>query len=240
MQVPYAAEDIPAGLPPAVSDFLQDQLRKISAALTEPDIFYFQETNIAPTKPQSGDIRLADGTNWNPGAGKNLYRYDATWTPIDRVLARTSAMVEVVNTTTETEVFNYSVYSGVLSTNRGLRITLLGDHLNNSGSGADLTIRVKLGATTLLTFLLYPSTGNIASSASRYTMRLSAEILNISSASIQHANGMLLTDAGATSYNFSAGAEDTTSAKTLSITAQHATANANISFRSQYCFVELL
>lgn len=32
----------------------------------------------APGSPADGDICLADGTSWNPGSGKGLYRYDGT------------------------------------------------------------------------------------------------------------------------------------------------------------------
>lgn len=30
----------------------------------------------APAKPQIGQIVFADGTNWNPSAGRGLYYYD--------------------------------------------------------------------------------------------------------------------------------------------------------------------
>ncbi len=35
----------------------------------------FDVTNVAPAKPREGDLRYADGTNWNPGGGAGLYRY---------------------------------------------------------------------------------------------------------------------------------------------------------------------
>lgn len=31
--------------------------------------------NVAPAKPREGMITGADGTNWNPGAGKGVYAY---------------------------------------------------------------------------------------------------------------------------------------------------------------------
>ena len=32
-------------------------------------------TYVAPTKPQEGELRYADGTHWNPGSGAGLYQY---------------------------------------------------------------------------------------------------------------------------------------------------------------------
>lgn len=37
---------------------------------------------LAPPKPLQGLLAYADGTNWNPGAGKGLYRYDSGWVRI--------------------------------------------------------------------------------------------------------------------------------------------------------------
>jgi hypothetical protein len=35
-----------------------------------------EQTNVAPDKPRNGDIRYADGTNWNPGGtGEGIYAY---------------------------------------------------------------------------------------------------------------------------------------------------------------------
>jgi hypothetical protein len=31
-----------------------------------------------PTKPAQGDIRYADGTGWNPGAGEGIYFYNSS------------------------------------------------------------------------------------------------------------------------------------------------------------------
>lgn len=32
--------------------------------------------HVAPAKPRGGMIRIADGTNWNPGGGRGVYWYD--------------------------------------------------------------------------------------------------------------------------------------------------------------------
>lgn len=38
--------------------------------------------NAPPKRPRNGMIRMADGTNWDPGGGRGYYGYDeasATW-----------------------------------------------------------------------------------------------------------------------------------------------------------------
>jgi hypothetical protein len=36
---------------------------------------YWEPRAAAPVKPREGQIVVADGTNWNPGAGKGAYEY---------------------------------------------------------------------------------------------------------------------------------------------------------------------
>jgi len=58
---------------PAIRLFLVDELRKIAAAST--DGVLLQELNVAPLRPRSGMVVLADGTNWDPGSGQGFYGY---------------------------------------------------------------------------------------------------------------------------------------------------------------------
>lgn len=38
------------------------------------------QLNVAPTKPRSGLVVYADGTNWNPGSGEGIYVFrGAAW-----------------------------------------------------------------------------------------------------------------------------------------------------------------
>jgi len=69
--VPSKAEDIPA--------YLQTELDRISAIISNLADGHFDVSNVAPDKPRTGDIRYADGTNWNPGsAGEGVYIYLST------------------------------------------------------------------------------------------------------------------------------------------------------------------
>lgn len=60
--------------------FLFGELQKISVAITALADGHVDKAHVAPEKPRDGDIRLADGTAWNPGAGQGLYvYYAAAW-----------------------------------------------------------------------------------------------------------------------------------------------------------------
>jgi len=69
--VPSEAEDIPS--------YLQTELDRISAIISNLADGHFDVSNVAPDKPRTGDIRYADGTNWNPGGtGEGVYIYLST------------------------------------------------------------------------------------------------------------------------------------------------------------------
>ena len=68
-QVPAAAEALPA--------FLTTDLAKIAAAVQLLALGHLDASYVAPAKPREGDMRLADGTHWNPGAGAGVYAYYA-------------------------------------------------------------------------------------------------------------------------------------------------------------------
>ena len=69
--MPSKAEDIPA--------YLQTELDRISAIISNLADGHFDVSNVAPDKPRTGDIRYADGTNWNPGStGEGVYTYLST------------------------------------------------------------------------------------------------------------------------------------------------------------------
>jgi hypothetical protein len=55
--------------------YVEDELRKVSAAVALLAAGRLEKTTVAPSKPREGDVRLADGTNWNPGNGAGVYAY---------------------------------------------------------------------------------------------------------------------------------------------------------------------
>jgi hypothetical protein len=58
--------------------FLAYELNKIQTSIAALALGHIDKTHVAPVKPREGDIRFADGTNWNPGSGKGIYFYDGT------------------------------------------------------------------------------------------------------------------------------------------------------------------
>jgi len=59
-----------------INRYMVEELRKISAAINLLALGHLDETHVAPDKPREGDIRLCDGTNWNPlGTGKKFVGY---------------------------------------------------------------------------------------------------------------------------------------------------------------------
>lgn len=75
----YAPETVPS-TPSELPAYLERELFKLKIAIDLLALGHLDRTHVAPTKPRIGDIRLADGTNWNPGAAEGVYcYYNATW-----------------------------------------------------------------------------------------------------------------------------------------------------------------
>jgi putative cell wall-binding protein len=61
-----------------VSEWAWKQLQKIEETLNVgPKIIKLSTSNKEPVKRKDGMVVLADGTNWNPGAGQGYYGYYA-------------------------------------------------------------------------------------------------------------------------------------------------------------------
>lgn len=71
----YAPSPVPSETS-ELARYLSNELSAIQNALMQLAAGHIDVTNVAPTKPREGDIRLADGTNWNPVAlGKRFVGY---------------------------------------------------------------------------------------------------------------------------------------------------------------------
>lgn len=65
----------------AVLRYIQTELQKVQNVIGLLAAGKHEVLYVAPTKPQEADIVYADGTSWNPGAGKGFYYWDgAAWT----------------------------------------------------------------------------------------------------------------------------------------------------------------
>ena len=67
--------------PEELPDYLFSELNRLGDILFNLDTFRLESTHVDPAKPRDGDIRYADGTNWNPGSGgESIYAYfNNTW-----------------------------------------------------------------------------------------------------------------------------------------------------------------
>ena len=75
-----------------LSDYLFNELNRLSDIIFNLDVMRLEQTNKDPKdttigidrgKPRDGDIRYADGTNWNPGSGIGIYAYiGGAWTKL--------------------------------------------------------------------------------------------------------------------------------------------------------------
>lgn len=64
----------------ALALYLEQELLKISNTVIALNDLNLAVTHVAPLRPREGDTRLADGTDWNPGAGKGVYTYyNSVW-----------------------------------------------------------------------------------------------------------------------------------------------------------------
>lgn len=60
--------------------WISSELVRISNALvTSSQKTKLEVATAEPAKPQTGEVILADGTDWNPSNGRGLYYYDAGW-----------------------------------------------------------------------------------------------------------------------------------------------------------------
>lgn len=55
--------------------YLMDELRRLANLVNMLADGQIEETFTVPNKLRNGMIRYADGTSWNPGAGRGVYVY---------------------------------------------------------------------------------------------------------------------------------------------------------------------
>ncbi|MFZ6653785.1 hypothetical protein [Undibacterium sp. TJN19] len=72
--VSYAPGQVPTDAA-EMQRFFSSELQKIAASIAMLSLGHLDKTTVAPIKPRDGDIRYADGSNWNPGSGVGVYYY---------------------------------------------------------------------------------------------------------------------------------------------------------------------
>ena len=176
---------------------------------------------------------------------------DPAWESLTAIESQNRDVAEVEvgpSSVAETTVYSYTVPGGTLSTNRMLRLTAIGDILNNSGGAQSLTVLVKYGATTILTM----ATGsNLSASANRSSMLIQAWISAKAATNAQVAGGNLrINNVGGsgTAADMSVDrnavnnsiAEDSTADKALVVTVQLGASNGSFSAKVYTVQLELI
>ncbi len=65
--------------------YIDSMLLEIRTVLDLVRDGHLDVSNVEPSNPQQGDIRYADGSNWNPGSGgEGIYFYNSSgvWTKL--------------------------------------------------------------------------------------------------------------------------------------------------------------
>lgn len=73
----FEARQVPATTSVAeLAAFVGIEFRRLQQSLaTEQDYAHLRTLHAAPTRPREGMLAVADGTDWDPGAGAGLYIY---------------------------------------------------------------------------------------------------------------------------------------------------------------------
>ena len=160
---------------------------------------------------------------------------------------------DIVNTTTETDLWIYTVPANTLGTNKALRVLIRCDYLNNSAGTANVRFRIYYGATEIVEDL--GATTAIDAARRAYTIdfmlwaRNATNSQNVAGTVLVGAAGLATTGIGnlgddelITNGPFIGinSSEDSTASKVLKVTIAHSVADTNISLRRLYAVIELL
>lgn len=73
----WSATPAPASIE-EVPNWIFRELNRLSDVIFNIDVMRLEPTHVAPVKPRAGDIRYADGTDWNPSGSAGIHWYDGT------------------------------------------------------------------------------------------------------------------------------------------------------------------
>jgi len=72
----FSVQAVPNDTPVSLAVFLRRLMLSIREEFSS--LYSMPITSVAPAKEVEGMLRYADGTAWDPGAGKGVYVYDGT------------------------------------------------------------------------------------------------------------------------------------------------------------------
>jgi hypothetical protein len=164
------------------------------------------------------------------------------------ILYESGTTVDIVSTAASTNFFVYSLPANSLGTLRKVRVTFLGDFLNNTGVNQTLQFTGIFGGTSIFDTTAVA----ISASASRRSIKIIMEIQANGATNAQFSESEILTGGGANGdggtavilssylHAFASSAEDTTTARNIAITGTLGVASTNLSVRMRGLTIELL
>lgn len=203
----------------------------------------FQLQN-APPRPLPGWLWFLKSTN------RFQARVLETTLDVPLILSRTTGLVNVVDTTVDTNIVSFTVPGGTLHSDRMLRVTIVGRYLNNSGAGDTFAISTEYDGTGWT-----DTTPSIAANANRYhvkmvvyltagnatgTQRMFTDVTVGNVAAATAGFGDIGTALVVNAFGHRNMTKDSTGDLTFSVSIQHTTANANISFIRDMYIAEIL
>lgn len=173
-------------------------------------------------------------------------------------LNRATTAVNIDNDASETTIYSYTIPANTLDADGELRLKILSEFLNNTGTGRGYTLKFKLGGSTVVEY----TTGSTAfgSTATRRVFTIlvhvsqtgatNSQILSVEhyAASTSGIFGTLTTGVGLTMsnavnvgiWNSGALSVDMTASQTLEVTVTLSAANASLEWKSYAATLELL
>ena len=220
-----------------------------------------------------GGVYAAQGSAYmrrdNTGAGNALYAkttgvsISTGWEAFGSgMVGRVTGTFDLNNSTTETSLISgaaassttgFKIPGGTMSATAGVRLSLLLDYLNSTGSNQTCTIKIIFGGTVFYG----DAVSSIASNATRYPVPIDVVLANIGATNSNILEGVGPSWGGGTPTTGSiAGiigaitdrrvilssveSIDTTADRYLDVTAIHGAANSSLSIRRLAAFAELL
>jgi hypothetical protein len=168
------------------------------------------------------------------------------------ILYRTNTLVTFANSTAENTLLSATIPGKTLSTDRTIRITIIGDIKNNSGGNVTYIFRGKYGATTFFNTGAQTITYSSANRRCHWLFRTTITNLGATNAQLCFTEfnhcpsatdgvaGEMVANIPQFQASHESVAEDSTVDKTLALTVQMGTANANTDNRLVAAFVELI
>jgi len=181
------------------------------------------------------------------------------WTPTGSNTQKYTTLIDVVNTTTETDILQaagYAIPGNTLGSNGLARVQITGDFLQNTGGAVTMTLAVYFGGTKIA-----DGVGNYGAISVRQPFTFELWIQNRGVTNSQWIAGHMKFNQigvsgtvgegdpmrtgspsiwGSTFAQASDPAKDTTTSQTVRVTFKWGTASANASFRAYHSLIEFI